>query len=160
MLELHPDCIFEMTLSANFAFVSMLVVMFSMGFYMVFVFSVLELNGEMLNAALPPPPPPSSSSPSSLSSSPFPLVHPGELLFASLRLPYFKHFLRLRVLQDGSRVDGYCIGIVDPYAAQKAVNEGKEWGSTLYSKPVLVMVVVVVVMMLKSTIIIILIMIG
>ena len=81
-----------------------------------------------------------------------------------MRLPYFKHFLRLRVHKDGSRIDGYCIGVVDPYAAQKAIDEGKEWGSTLYSKPVLVMivvvvsvvVVVVVMVMMKSTIMIIL----
>ncbi len=47
-LQLHPDCIFEMALSVNFAFVSTLVVMFLVGVYMVFVSSFLELHGELV----------------------------------------------------------------------------------------------------------------
>lgn len=34
--------------------------------------------------------------------------------FTALDHPGFKHFLRLRVRADGSAVDGYCIGMVDP----------------------------------------------
>ena len=34
--------------------------------------------------------------------------------FTALDHPGFKHFVRLRVRRDGSAVDGYCIGLVDP----------------------------------------------
>ena len=34
--------------------------------------------------------------------------------FTTLDHPGFKHFLRLRVRADGRRVDGWCIGVVDP----------------------------------------------
>jgi hypothetical protein len=34
--------------------------------------------------------------------------------FTALDHPGFKHFLRLRVRADGSAVDGWCIGLVDP----------------------------------------------
>jgi hypothetical protein len=34
--------------------------------------------------------------------------------FTALDHPGFKHFVRLRVRKDGSAVDGYCIGIMDP----------------------------------------------
>lgn len=36
--------------------------------------------------------------------------------FTALDHPGFKHFLRLRVRRDGSAIDGYCIGLVDPLA--------------------------------------------
>jgi hypothetical protein len=36
--------------------------------------------------------------------------------FTALDHPGFKHFVRLRVRRDGSAVDGYCIGLVDPMA--------------------------------------------
>lgn len=61
----------------------------------------------------------------------------GELLFASLRLPYFKHFLRLRVHSDGQGIDGYCIGVADPRAVEK-VEADQLWGDTPLSRPVLV----------------------
>jgi hypothetical protein len=38
--------------------------------------------------------------------------------FTALDHPGFKHFLRLRVRRDGSAVDGYCIGLVDPLSAK------------------------------------------
>jgi len=34
--------------------------------------------------------------------------------FSALDHPGFKHFLRLRVRSDGSSIDGWCIGLVDP----------------------------------------------
>jgi hypothetical protein len=34
--------------------------------------------------------------------------------FTALDHPGYKHFLRLRVRRDGSAIDGYCIGVVDP----------------------------------------------
>ena len=34
--------------------------------------------------------------------------------FTTLGHPGFKHFLRLRVRKDGSAIDGWCIGLVDP----------------------------------------------
>jgi hypothetical protein len=34
--------------------------------------------------------------------------------FTALDHPGFKHFLRLRVRRDGSAIDGFCIGLVDP----------------------------------------------
>ena len=34
--------------------------------------------------------------------------------FPGLDHPGFKHFLRLRVRGDGSGVDGWCVGLVDP----------------------------------------------
>jgi hypothetical protein len=37
--------------------------------------------------------------------------------FTALDHPGFKHFLRLRVRADGSRVDGWCVGLTDPLAA-------------------------------------------
>jgi hypothetical protein len=36
--------------------------------------------------------------------------------FTALDHPGFKHFLRLRVRRDGSAIDAYCIGLVDPLA--------------------------------------------
>jgi len=36
--------------------------------------------------------------------------------FTALDHPGFKHFLRLRVRQDGKGIDGYCIGLTDPLA--------------------------------------------
>lgn len=37
--------------------------------------------------------------------------------FTALDHPGFKHFVRFRVRADGSGVDGYCIGLVDPLGA-------------------------------------------
>jgi len=37
--------------------------------------------------------------------------------FTALDHPGYKHFLRLRVRADGSAVDGFCIGLTDPLAA-------------------------------------------
>jgi hypothetical protein len=37
--------------------------------------------------------------------------------FTALDHPGFKHFLRLRIRADGSGIDGWCIGLVDPLAA-------------------------------------------
>jgi hypothetical protein len=37
--------------------------------------------------------------------------------FTALDHPGYKHFLRLRVRADGRGVDGYCIGLTDPLAA-------------------------------------------
>jgi hypothetical protein len=37
--------------------------------------------------------------------------------FTALDHPGYKHFLRLRVRADGTGVDGYCIGLTDPLAA-------------------------------------------
>jgi hypothetical protein len=34
--------------------------------------------------------------------------------FTALDHPGFKHFVRLRIRRDGSAIDGYCIGLVDP----------------------------------------------
>ena len=34
--------------------------------------------------------------------------------FAALDHPGFKHFVRFRVRRDGSAVDGWCVGLVDP----------------------------------------------
>jgi len=34
--------------------------------------------------------------------------------FTALDHPGFKHFVRLRVRGDGSAVDGWCLGLVDP----------------------------------------------
>jgi len=36
--------------------------------------------------------------------------------FTALGHPGYKHFLRLRVRRDGSAIDGFCIGLVDPLA--------------------------------------------
>ena len=63
---------------------------------------------------------------------------PGELLFASMRLPFYRHFLRLLVHADGSRIDAYCIGVVDPYGAEQALRRGQRWGDSFSDKPVLV----------------------
>ena len=63
---------------------------------------------------------------------------PGELLFASMRLPFYRQFLRLRVHADGSRIDAYCIGVVDPYGAEQALRRGQRWGDSFSDKPVLV----------------------
>jgi hypothetical protein len=40
--------------------------------------------------------------------------------FTALDHPGFKHFLRLRVRQDGTAVDLWCIGLIDPLAAGAA----------------------------------------
>jgi len=37
--------------------------------------------------------------------------------FTALDHPGFKHFVRLRIRRDGSGIDGYCIGLVDPVRA-------------------------------------------
>jgi hypothetical protein len=37
--------------------------------------------------------------------------------FTALDHPGFKHFVRLRVRADGSAIDGFCIGLVDPVRA-------------------------------------------
>ncbi len=34
--------------------------------------------------------------------------------FTALDHPGFKHFLRIRVRRDGSAIDGFCVGLVDP----------------------------------------------
>ena len=62
----------------------------------------------------------------------------GELLIAPKRLPFYRHFLRLRVHADGSRIDAYCIGVVDPYGAEQALRRGQRWGDSFSDKPVLV----------------------
>src|SRR5262249_23066361 len=36
--------------------------------------------------------------------------------FTALGHPGFKHFLRLRIRQDGSAIDGWCFVLVDPIA--------------------------------------------
>ncbi len=41
----------------------------------------------------------------------------GTQAFTSLGLPGYRHFVRLRIRQDGSAVDGWCIGLVDPLGA-------------------------------------------
>ena len=41
--------------------------------------------------------------------------------FTALDHPGFKHFLRLRVRRDGSGVDAWCIGLVDPVADESPV---------------------------------------
>lgn len=39
--------------------------------------------------------------------------------FTALDHPGYKHFLRLRVRKDGSAIDAYCIGLVDPVKASE-----------------------------------------
>jgi hypothetical protein len=41
--------------------------------------------------------------------------------FTALDHPGFKHFVRLRVRADGSRVDAWCLGLVDPLSDEKPV---------------------------------------
>lgn len=44
-LELHPDCILEMALSVNFAFICAQLVMFFIGIFLVVVNTHFELSG-------------------------------------------------------------------------------------------------------------------
>jgi hypothetical protein len=39
--------------------------------------------------------------------------------FTALDHPGFKHFVRLRVRADGSAIDGWCLGLVDPLRAEE-----------------------------------------
>lgn len=47
------------------------------------------------------------------------LGHENTQAFTALDHPGFKHFVRLRVRADGSAVDGWCLGLVDPLRADE-----------------------------------------
>ena len=122
-MELHPDCVLETALSVMFSFMCTLFAMFFVGCAMIIVYHSLHLDGQL-------PPSPTSCFCTLLSH-----VFSGEFLFAAMRHPAYKHFLRLRVHSDGSGIDGYCIGIIDPYAAH--IN-WPNWGKDPTSRPILV----------------------